>query len=100
MVYTSLVVFLLTFLDCGSAEKKGMLSMRVAVVALILALGAVVVLGLSDALNPWVPGGLGGAQIILLLSIPISLALFFSLFLSHRQAERLKTEEREEQERN
>jgi membrane protein implicated in regulation of membrane protease activity len=69
--------------------------LKVTLVALILALVAVALLAFSDALHPWVPVGLLGAQIALLLSIPISLALF--AFLAHRRAERLKTEEKQEQ---
>jgi membrane protein implicated in regulation of membrane protease activity len=73
-------------------EKEGADSLKVTLVALILALVAVALLAFSDALHPWVPVGLLGAQIALLLSIPISLA-----FLAHRRAERLKTEEKQEQ---
>lgn len=55
--------------------------MRIAVIALILSLGAIIVLALSDNLNIWLVGG----PLVLLISIPIALALF--TFLSHREQE-------------
>lgn len=55
--------------------------MKIAVVVLILMLGAIALLWINDNVNPWLVGG--GA--ILLLCVPISLALF--AFLSHRQQE-------------
>ena len=71
--------------------------MRVAVVALILALGAVILLAFNDVVNPWGLGGLViGAPVVLLFCIPLSLAFF--TFLSHRQEEQRKTEGKEKQE--
>jgi ABC-type nickel/cobalt efflux system permease component RcnA len=58
--------------------------MRIAVVALVLSLGAIIVLALSDDLNIWLVGG----PLVLLISIPIALALFS--FLSHREQEQQK----------
>jgi hypothetical protein len=62
--------------------------MRVAIVALILAVGAIVILGLSDALAPSGFGNFIGGPGALLLCIPISLALFS--FLAHQQSEQHK----------
>ncbi len=62
--------------------------MRVAAIALVLLVVAMVIFVLGDALNSWGPGSLLGAQralLVLLICIPISLALFF--FLSHHQRE-------------
>src|SRR6266571_1701980 len=70
--------------------------MRAAAVALVLILGAAVVLWYANTLNSWVLGGLIGGLAALLLSIPISLTLFS--YLSHRHDERLKTEEQEQEE--
>ncbi len=70
--------------------------MRVAVVTLILAVGAIVILGLSDALAPSGIGNLFGGPGALLLCIPISLALFS--FLAHQQSERHKLKEQVKQE--
>ena len=66
--------------------------MRVAIVVLPLMLVVVVVLAFSDALNAWWIGG----PAVLLLSIPISMALFS--FLAHRQGTQVKPEEREKRE--
>lgn len=57
--------------------------MRVAAVALVLIVGAVVVLVFANTLNSWVLGGLLGGLAALLLSIPISLALFTLLARRH-----------------
>ena len=70
--------------------------LRVALVALVLAIGTIVILGLSDALSPSGIGSLSGGPGVLLLCIPISLALF--AFLAHRQKGRLKPGEQERQE--
>ncbi|GAC1302013.1 MAG: hypothetical protein NVSMB27_42200 [Ktedonobacteraceae bacterium] len=70
--------------------------MRVAVVALILAVGAILILALSDALAPSGIGNLFGGAGVLLLCIPISLALFS--FLAHLQNEPHKLKEPEKQE--
>jgi hypothetical protein len=69
--------------------------MRAAAVALVLILGAAVVLWYGNLLNSWVLGGLVGGLAALLLSIPISLAIFS--YFSHRQDERLKAEAEEDQ---
>jgi hypothetical protein len=70
--------------------------MRVATVALILAVGVIVILGLSDALAPSGIGNLFGGAGALLLCIPISLALFS--FLAHLQSEQHKPKAQEKQE--
>lgn len=57
--------------------------MRVAAVALVLIVGAAVVLVFANTLNSWVLGGLLGGLAALLLSIPISLALFTLLARRH-----------------
>ena len=71
--------------------------MRTTVVALVLVVGAIILLALSDAIDPW---GLRsiviGGPLILLLCIPLSLALFS--FLSHRQDEQHQAGKQEEQE--
>lgn len=68
--------------------------MRVAAVALVLIVGAVVVLWSGNTLNSWVLGGLIGGFGALLLSIPISLTVF--LHLSRRHDAQLKAEAEEE----
>ncbi len=60
--------------------------MRVAFVALVLIAGAAVMLAFANTLNTWVLGGLLGGLAALLLSIPISLALF--TLLARRQEAR------------
>ena len=60
--------------------------MRVALVALVLVAGAAVMLAFANTLNSWVLGGLLGGLAALLLSIPISLALF--TLLARRQTAR------------
>jgi len=71
--------------------------MRVAAVALILALGTVILLAFNDVINPWGLGGLViGAPVVLLFCIPLSLAFF--TFLSHREEERRQAEGKEKQE--
>ncbi len=67
--------------------------MRTAAVALVLVVGATVVLVFGNMLNSWVLGGLMGGLAALLLSIPISLTLFS--FLSRHQDQRLGTMEPE-----
>ena len=67
--------------------------MRAAAVALVLIVGAAVVLWFGNMLNSWVLGGLMGGLAALLLSIPISLTLFS--FLARRQDERLKAAEQQ-----
>lgn len=57
--------------------------MRVAAVALVLIVGAAVVLAFANTLNSWVLGGLLGGLAAILLSIPISLAIF--TLLARRQ---------------
>ena len=61
--------------------------MKAAAMALVLIVGAAVVLWFGNTLNSWVLGGLMGGLAALLLSIPISLTLFS--FLSRRHGERL-----------
>ncbi len=67
--------------------------MRGAAVALVLIVGAAIVLWFGNMLNSWVLGGLIGGLAALLLSIPISLTLFS--FLSRRHDQRLETMEPE-----
>ena len=57
--------------------------MRIAAVAFVLVVGAAVVLAFANTLNSWVIGGLLGGLAAILLSIPISLALF--TLLARRQ---------------
>jgi hypothetical protein len=64
--------------------------MRAAAVALVLIIGAVVILWFGNTLNSWVLGGLIGGLAALLISIPISVTLF--LYLSRRHDEKLKAE--------
>src|ERR1700739_2421579 len=65
--------------------------MRFAPVALVLVVGAGVVLWFGNTLNSWVLGGLIGGLAALLISIPISLTLFFHF--SQRHEERLRAQE-------
>jgi hypothetical protein len=64
--------------------------MRAAAVALVLIVGAAVVLWYGNTLNSWVLGGLIGGLAALLLSIPISLVLFS--FFSRRHDEQIRAE--------
>lgn len=57
--------------------------MRAAAVALVLIIGAVVLLIFANTLNSWVLGGLIGGLAALLISIPISLFLFTILARRH-----------------
>ena len=50
--------------------------MKAAALAFVLLIGAAIVLAFANTLNSWVLGGLIGGLAALLLSIPISLALF------------------------
>ncbi|MDQ6644679.1 MAG: hypothetical protein M3Y76_09535, partial [Chloroflexota bacterium] len=68
--------------------------MRAAAVALVLIVGAAVVLWYANTLNSLVLGGLIGGLAALLLSIPISLVLFS--YFSHRHEDQLREEVREE----
>lgn len=67
--------------------------MRAAAVALLLIVGAVVILWFGNTLNSWVLGGLIGGLAALLISIPISVTLF--LYLSRRHDEKLRAENAE-----
>lgn len=62
--------------------------MRVAAVALVLIVGAAVVLAFANTLNSWVLGGLLGGLAAILLSIPISLTLFTLLARRHDARQR------------
>src|SRR5260370_42709357 len=62
--------------------------MRAAAVALVLIIGAVVLLIFANTLNSWVLGGLIGGLAAFLISIPISLFLF--TILARRQDEELR----------
>src|SRR5207244_8183547 len=68
--------------------------MRTAAVALVLIVGAAVVLWYGNTLNSWVLGGLIGGLAALLLSIPISLMVFS--YFSRRHDEHLREEAQEE----
>lgn len=57
--------------------------MRTAALALVLIVGAVVILIFANTLNSWVLGGLIGGLAALLISIPISLVLFTILARRH-----------------
>ncbi len=70
--------------------------MRTAAVALVLIVGAAVVLWFGNMVNSWVLGGLIGGLAALLLSIPITLTLFS--FLSRRHDQRYGTIEPEVEE--
>src|SRR5579875_3002516 len=76
----------------GRSERMHEL-MRMALVALVLVVGAGVVLWFGNTLNSWVLGGLIGGLAALLISIPISVTLFFHL--SQRHEERLRAHEEE-----
>jgi hypothetical protein len=67
--------------------------MRAAALALVLICGAAVVLWYGNMLNSWILGGLIGGLAALLLSIPISLALFS--YLSRRHDEQRQAEKQE-----
>jgi hypothetical protein len=69
--------------------------MRAAAVALVLIVGAAVVLWYGNTLNSWVLGGLIGGLAALLISIPISLLLFS--YLARRHDERAIAEAEEEE---
>lgn len=71
--------------------------MRVAAVALVLIVGAAMVLAFANTLNSWVLGGLLGGLASMLLSIPIALALF--ILLTRRQEARSAKEEPDELEK-
>ncbi len=62
--------------------------MRAVAAALVLIVGAAVVLWYGNTLNSWVLGGLIGGLAALLLSIPISLTIFS--FLARRHDEQLR----------
>lgn len=68
--------------------------MKAVATALVLIAGAAVVLWFGNTLNSWVLGGLIGGLAALLISIPISLALFS--YLSRRHDERMHVESEEE----
>jgi hypothetical protein len=68
--------------------------MKAVAAALLLIVGAAVVLWYGNTLNSWVLGGLIGGLAALLLSIPISLVLFS--YLSRRHDERLGAQAEEE----
>ncbi len=64
--------------------------MRVAALALVLIVGAAVVLAFANTLNSWVLGGLLGGLAAILISIPISLVLF--TLIARRQDARQREE--------
>src|SRR6266568_3355430 len=60
--------------------------MKAVATALVLIVGAAVVLWYGNTLNSWVLGGLIGGLAALLISIPISLTLFSYLSRRHEDA--------------
>ncbi len=64
--------------------------MRAAAVALVLIVGAGVILWFGNTLNSWVLGGLIGGLAALLLSIPITLLLFLSITKRHEESREQK----------
>src|SRR5579883_2939059 len=75
------------------ALRKDARAMRLALVALVLVVGAGVVLWFGNTLNSWVLGGLIGGLAALLISIPISVTLFFHLSRRHEEQQRVRDEE-------
>jgi len=69
--------------------------MKAAALAFVLLIGAAIVLAFANTLNSWVLGGLIGGLAALLLSIPISLALF--TILARRHDEQLYAQEQEDE---
>ncbi|MBO0790954.1 MAG: hypothetical protein J2P36_08405 [Ktedonobacteraceae bacterium] len=72
-------------------RKDELQAMKAVATALVLIVGAAVVLWYGNTLNSWVLGGLIGGLAALLLSIPISLMLF--AYLARRHNERQPVEE-------
>src|SRR5947209_7275778 len=70
--------------------------MKAAALAFVLLIGAAIVLAFANTLNSWVLGGLIGGLAALLLSIPISLALF--TIMARRHDEQLVVQGREQEE--
>ena len=70
--------------------------MRAAAAALVLIIGAVVILVFANTLNSWVLGGLIGGLAALLISIPVSLLLFTILARRHDQELQTLQQELEE----
>ncbi len=70
--------------------------MRAAAAALVLIIGAVVILIFANTLNSWVLGGLIGGLAALLISIPISLFLFTILARRHDEELQALQQELEE----
>lgn len=70
--------------------------MKAVATALVLIVGAAVVLWYGNTLNSWVLGGLIGGLAALLLSIPISLTLFSYLARRHDGQLRAEAQEQEE----
>jgi hypothetical protein len=66
-------------------NRKESVFMRAAAVAIVLIIGAVVILVFANTLNSWVLGGLIGGLAALLISIPISLFIFTFLARRHDQ---------------
>lgn len=70
--------------------------MKAAAAALVLIVGAVVILVFANTLNSWVLGGLIGGLAALLISIPVSLLLFTILARRHEQELQTLQQELEE----
>lgn len=71
--------------------------MKAAALAFLLLIGAAVVLAFANTLNSWVLGGLIGGLAALLLSIPISLALFTIMARRHDEHLYMQDEPQEEE---
>jgi hypothetical protein len=69
--------------------------MKAAALAFVLLIGAAIVLAFANTLNSWVLGGLIGGLAAILLSIPISLALF--TILARRHDEQLYAQGQEQE---
>ena len=68
--------------------------MRIMGVAILLAMGAVVILALGETFNIWASNGLINIAVILVFVIPLSMMCF--VFLSHREQEQAKNEKGED----
>lgn len=68
--------------------------MRIMGAAILLAMGAVLILALGETFNIWASNGLINISLILLLVIPLSMMCF--VFLAHREQEHAKNEKGED----
>jgi len=77
------------------AQKGSEPLLKAVAAALVLIVGAAVVLWYANTLNSWVLGGLIGGLAALLLSIPISLTLFSFLARRHEEQGRARLQDEE-----